>query len=212
MLLPQPCPHAPQLSKSCLKSTHPPLQAEKPARHTQLPPEQVSRLAQAVLQVPHSRGVFCKVVQALGCAQVVTEHTHWLFWQVAPGAHWVPHPPQLFTSLLVGMHMPLQDDEPGAQPHAPLLQDRPGGQTLPQVPQLASSVLSFLHPAPSQYFSAPGHAHFPCAHPVPMHTLPQAPQLPASVLTSTQLDPHIIWPLPHPVHMPCVQPFPGAQA
>jgi hypothetical protein len=69
--------------------------------------------------------------------------------------HLVPHPPQLFTSLVVSTHVPEHDvGVPAGQPltHAPAEQagvPESAAQTWPQEPQLFRSVCS-LTQAPLQ--------------------------------------------------------------
>jgi hypothetical protein len=113
--------------------------------------------------------------------------------QVEPAPHTLPHAPQLLASVVVLVHtVPLTAGQEGAAPdqpgrralpwqhddggehgvmgvQVPLLQVLPPGHTLPQAPQLFTSLSRGLQEPPQQVEPAP-------------HTLPHAPQLLASVV------------------------------
>jgi hypothetical protein len=64
---------------------------------------------------------------------------------VTPFAAVEPHPPQLFTSLLVSTHFPLQNVVPEGHWHLLLTHDMPEGHALLHPPQLFVSVKVFTH-------------------------------------------------------------------
>src|SRR5688572_19246499 len=88
--------------------------------------------------------------------------------QVAPAKHWMPQPPQLFSSLSISVSQtksPVQLAVPSAQalgvrPHTPPLQVRVAfgapGQALPQAPQASTLDRSVSQPAAPVQSSKPG--------------------------------------------------------
>lgn len=78
-------------------------------------------------------------------------HRHAPPTQVSPVLHRCPHSPQLFGSLSVFAHVPLQHDWPGRQavlpPHLQYSSEHvsPGLHVSPHAPQLYTSVRRFAH-------------------------------------------------------------------
>jgi hypothetical protein len=126
------------------------------------------------------------------------------FWQVWPEAQVVPQAPQLLTSLLRSLQLPLQ--QAGVVPV----------QVVPHVPQLWISVCSSTHMPPQQFCPAgqsPAvpQVHAPLTHVSPeAQTWPQAPQLFGSVCTLVQVP---LQTMSLPVHrqIPCLQLAPDGQ-
>jgi hypothetical protein len=68
----------------------------------------------------------------------------------------VPHAPQLWKSLLVSTHLPLQFVIPLGQPHWPAVQTPPVGHADPHAPQFAALVCVSTQ-APLQLVVPAGH-------------------------------------------------------
>ena len=136
----------------------------------------------------------------------------------------MPHPPQLFGSVLrfVQMVWPpeVQTVAPTGQAQAPETQMAPVVQVMPQPPQLLGSVLR------SVQVVVPDTVHItfgavqvtelqtPAVHAVPAgQTKPHAPQLLGLLLRSVQTPPHIVSPGEHVVglHVPEVHAAPAGQ-
>ena len=109
----------------------------------------------------------------------------------APAGHTVPHPPQLFGSVPVSVHVPEQLVCPAVgQVHTPAAQMSPAGHAFPHAPQLFRSVLGSTH-VPPQSIVPGAHrlTHVPPLHVLPAgHVTPHAPQLFTSVWKFVQSD------------------------
>jgi hypothetical protein len=86
-------------------------------------------------------------------------------------SHVCPHDPQLESSVLVSMHVPVPQSTFGAHEQTPATHVLPENvaQTTPHAPQLLLSVETSVHllPPPNgtvHSFSVPGHAHTPATH------------------------------------------------
>jgi hypothetical protein len=127
---------------------------------------------------------------------------------VSPGGQTVPHPPQLFGSLVVVLQPLVQHVWPGEQSAPPLhpvdvqvlaTHVSPGGHAFPQPPQLSMSLVVSLHPvaqhaSPTAHAGPPSHDvagwHWLPTHALPVgQTLPQKPQSCASLVVSMQMSP-----------------------
>jgi hypothetical protein len=98
-----------------------------------------------------------------------------------------PQEPQLFASVDVLVHAPLQATSPAGQvTQAPLMHDAPAEQAFPHEPQFLASLWTLVHVLPPQsvcpdaHEHAPPVQHAPLMH-VPQPPCPQAPQLFLSV-------------------------------
>ncbi len=93
--------------------------------------------------------------------------------QRAPDSHIVPHPPQLFGSVLVseqiGPHIV------PAHVHVPIVHNSPTPHTPPHRPQFIRSVFVSTH-TPAHRVPPPPHEHTPAEHVPPEQAFPQAPQ------------------------------------
>lgn len=85
---------------------------------------------------------------------------HWLFWQVNPGPHTLPHAPQLLGSTLLSVQAPPHTSCPPGHWHVPPLQVWPVAQAVPQAPQLLASDEVLTH-VPLQLFCPVKHAQVP---------------------------------------------------
>jgi hypothetical protein len=75
---------------------------------------------------------------------------------VCAEAQTLPHVPQLFRSLLVSVHVPLQAVPLAHPPQTPFEQSSPLGQALPQLPQLSgSSPRLASQPSPGTMLQSP---------------------------------------------------------
>ena len=180
----------------------------EPEEHTWPPPHPIPQPPQLPLSVCVSTShPLAAVPSQLAKPGLHAPMTHVPVEQVAPALgklHWIPHPPQLFTSLpCVAVSQPLLA-MPSQLPY-PLAQETTAqaldehastetfgrAQTLAQLPQWFTSVLS-LTQLPAQLVSPPPHVvvQAPEEHTwPPPHPIPQPPQLPLSdcVLTSQPL-------------------------
>jgi hypothetical protein len=108
------------------------------------------------------------------------------------GEHGIPQPPQLFGSLRVVTHVPLQSTWPTGQTQWLATQTVPPAQTWPQAPQSLGLFTRLTH-APLQSVSPPPHvaAHWPLVQTwFAKHAAPHAPQFIGSDPIATQMPPH----------------------
>lgn len=117
--------------------------------------------------------------------------------QTSPVPHLVPHVPQLFGSVAVSVHSPLQSACPAAHWQVPLVQLCPLTHVVPHAPQLVLSDFRSTH-APPHAESPVAHeaAHAPLLHTgvAPEHFVPQPPQLFGSLLVSMHTPPQSVVP------------------
>lgn len=172
---PHEVPHTPQLFGSCCRSTHPPLQGEKPALHAnphELPLQDAAAFATVVVHAfPHVPQLAVLVVvsaqplvQSVGVAlgQPDTQAEP-LQTGVPPVQAW-PQVPQLAALFARSTHAPLHRAKPALQvnPQVPPLHEGAAFATFvvhawPQRPQFATSAFVSVH--------------------VPLHVRPHAPAL-----------------------------------
>ena len=177
-------PQTPQLSGSCCRFTHVPLQSDWPVGQTlpwHLPFSQPTPVAHTLPQLPQLSGSVCrKTHEPLG-------HSVWPTWVHC--AH---------------SKLPWQRQ-------VEAMQLSPAGQTWLQAPQLLLSLVTLVQTPPQ--FTVPwphtGGAHLPALQVSPWgQMLPQVPQLLGSVCRVTQKLPHAVWPLAHWQPLPPVPPLP----
>jgi hypothetical protein len=85
-------------------------------------------------------------------------HTHDPFTQTELVGQTWPQAPQLLTSILVFVQIPLHIVVPSEHSHFPFTQAASGGQWLPQLPQLLGSLLVFVQ-VPPHSVKPVGQAH-----------------------------------------------------
>ena len=116
--------------------------------------------------------------------------------QYWPGRQTKSHPPQLDSSVETSTQVFPHLEYGGlhCDPHTPPTQNVPSGQMVPQLPQLAGSLLRFLQAPPQQ--ARPGG-----------QAVPQPPQLAGSLLRFAQVSPHLEYGglQTHPLHTPLAQ-------
>ncbi len=135
-----------------------------------------------------------------------------------PPVQLVLHPPQLFESVKVFTHFPLQIIRPDGHTHTPLGQVAPVGHLLPHLPQLLGSLLRFtqvpLVEQLTKFASQDIKTQVPLTQSaVPflkLHLLPHLPQLLISLFVSVQAPLQVVW--PDWQHFPFEQIRPDAQA
>jgi hypothetical protein len=172
-------PHVPQFVALVCVSTHcepiigpiPPVHAVSPLGHEQVPPLHVPPAGHALPQDPQFAVlvfVSTQVVPPIGpmpvhaVSPVGQPASHAPATQVLPRPQRLPHVPQLFGSVVVSVHSPLQLVSPPPQTHAPLVHDAPVPQALPHAPQSNGSLvrsthalLQFVRPVPHEVVQAP---------------------------------------------------------
>jgi hypothetical protein len=121
-----------------------------------------------------------------------------------------PQLPQLFGSVAVITHAPLQLICPAGHVQEPPTQLWPAAQMLPHWPQFATLVIRSTQLDPHGVPLAHSVPQVPCEQTVPTgHTLPHVPQLFPSELRSAHVVPQVVRPARH-VHSPPWQSCPGA--
>jgi hypothetical protein len=121
-------------------------------------------------------------------------------WQGSPTPHFVPHAPQLLTSVFVSTHFPPQLIKVPTQAHLPPKQARPlaVSQVMPQAPQFALSECGSTHAPlhvcfggqqPETHLAASQNVQGSGSTP---HVLPHAPQLFGSVARLTHFVLHAV--------------------
>ena len=128
-------PHWPSSQQTLPCAQQVPLQ--QASGEQQVPPQQTLPAAQQVFslqQTPDGQQV--PLQQTLPCAQDM------------------PQPPQLFGSLLVSTHWPLQRLNGGAHTHRPFWHASLAAHQCPQVPQLLRSLLVSTHIVPHSFSGA----------------------------------------------------------
>jgi len=209
-------PQPPQLFGSVCSFTQTPLHTVSTLGHAQTPLSQVSPVGLIVEQfVPHPPQLLssvCSFTQTpLHPVSPLAQQTPFdsvsppgqvqlPLWQLCPVAmHFVPHTPQLLSSLPRPVVQQPSEGAEGASPgghwHVADTHEAPDGHELPHPPQLSGLVCSFTHIGSAPHGVSPlGQVQRPPWQPAPAGQLaPQVPQLLALVVVSTHVvPPHIV--------------------
>ena len=114
--------------------------------------------------------------------------------------HFVPHPPQFPTSVIVFTHTPLHGISPCGQTQVPPTHVAFVGQDWPHAPQLCASVCLLTHAPPHMSGVAVGQTHWLLVQVVLLgQTWPHAPQLFTSEVSSTHEPLQLVVPAGHSV-------------
>lgn len=132
------------------------------------------------------------------CVRPVSHSSHLPDLQATPEGQTVPQVPQLFSSVDVSVHAPLQSVSLAfEQVHLPLVHATPDGQIAPHFPQFAVSVSVSTQVLSQVVGAVEGQSHVPSLQVAAVgQTLAQVPQWAVSVFSSTQLLPHFTSPEP----------------
>lgn len=201
-------PQAPQFLELVCRLTHPPAQSVVPGAQASVDGAQPPSLQ---ICVPAEQ-VFPQETQLNG-SEVVSLHVGTPppagMQRLRPGrqtqvplmhawsaAHWMPHPPQFWGSLLLSTHVfPAQTAAGAGQVQAPSWHRKPGPQAMPQPLQcfgsaFRSAQVLVLEPGTGQLVKPPGQRQTPCEHEPVLHELVHTPQWNGSDCRSEQVPPH----------------------
>jgi hypothetical protein len=146
---PHTTPHEPQLELSLVRSTQaPPQVVGLSGGQPQTPEVQTPLTRQAMPHWPQSEELFERLWQPSGQVTVPEGQVQagGIPVQTAPGAHFVPHAPQLAGSVMTSVQTELHWSGLAAgHAHAPLLHVAPWAHGIPHPPQLFVSVVGSMH-------------------------------------------------------------------